>query len=274
MNGRAQVRPVRLGSHQHHEAQAGGFHVADLWFAGGAALPNHFHERVVVGVTLAGQWDSVLGNIRLENRVGTLHVEPAEAAHANRFGNDGARVLIVQVDLRQNDTAARFSPLLSRPGQIQATEILPLATRIQRELRGPDDLSPLAIEHLGFELLITAARADRKTEWTAPAWLTRTEEYLRASLHKPPTVAELSRIAGVHPAHLARAFRVHYGMGPASYLRALRLDRAAMHLLESTRSLADIASLAGFADQSHFTRLFSKRFGLSPAKYRRLHQHA
>jgi AraC family transcriptional regulator len=223
-------------------------------------------------VTLAGEWDSVLGGLRLENGVGMLHVEPAEATHANRFGNDGARVLIVQVDLRRNDAAAHFNALLSQPGQMQSPEILPLALRIQRELRLPDDLTPLAVQHLGFELLVAAARAGRAADRKAPRWLIRTEEFLRASLHKPLSVHELSQVAGVHPAHLARVFRLHFGRGPASYVRALRLDEAAMRLAESSRPLADIAAAAGFADQSHFTRQFSKRLGISPARYRRLHR--
>ena len=69
--------------------------------------------------------------------------------------------------------------------------------------------------------------------------------------------------------HLTRTFRIHYGVTVGAYLRNLRLEQAARALADSMSTIADIAAQAGFYDQSHFTRTFKRKFGLTPQEYRR-----
>jgi transcriptional regulator GlxA family with amidase domain len=54
------------------------------------------------------------------------------------------------------------------------------------------------------------------------------------------------------------------------YARAWQLDRVAAELKSgSTLPLVEIATEHGFNDQTHFRQLFRRRFGLSPAAYRK-----
>lgn len=78
-------------------------------------------------------------------------------------------------------------------------------------------------------------------------------------------------MAGVDPAHLARRLRAHYGMTAGAYLREIRVQRAAGALVRSSEPLARIALDAGFADQSHFTRVFRTVHGITPLRCRALH---
>jgi AraC family transcriptional regulator len=48
----------------------------------------------------------------------------------------------------------------------------------------------------------------------------------------------------------------------------LRVEWAAAEILSGHRSLAEIAAEAGFADQSHFTRVFRRQVGVTPGEYR------
>jgi AraC family transcriptional regulator len=57
-------------------------------------------------------------------------------------------------------------------------------------------------------------------------------------------------------------------MNAAQYIRRLRLEWAAERLRKREESLAQIASAAGFADQSHFTTWFKRQFGTTPAAFR------
>jgi AraC family transcriptional regulator len=84
-------------------------------------------------------------------------------------------------------------------------------------------------------------------------------------------VAEIARAVGVHPVHLARAFRRFFGCSPAHYLRRVRIERAARMIRSSSHPLAEIAATCGFVDQSHLTRAFTRSLGTSPAAYRRRH---
>jgi AraC family transcriptional regulator len=82
------------------------------------------------------------------------------------------------------------------------------------------------------------------------------------------TLAGAAAAGGVHPAHLAREFRVHYRTSVGSYVRGLRLAWAAQRLAGTNDPIADIAVEAGFADQSHFTRAFRSYSGLTPRAFR------
>jgi AraC family transcriptional regulator len=73
---------------------------------------------------------------------------------------------------------------------------------------------------------------------------------------------------GRHPAYLARAFRAAYGRPVGTYLREVRVRRAAELLGGTETAIAEVALRVGFVDQSHLTRWFVRLVGLSPAAYR------
>jgi AraC-like DNA-binding protein len=80
------------------------------------------------------------------------------------------------------------------------------------------------------------------------------------SLHALAAAAKLSRF------HLLRLFRLHTGMAPHAFQLQLRLARA-KELLKLSVPLGEIALRVGFFDQSHFSRYFSRTFGISPGRY-------
>jgi len=82
------------------------------------------------------------------------------------------------------------------------------------------------------------------------------------------SVDELAAAAGVSPGHLFRLFRQHVGPGPARALELVRLVRAAVALQRSNASLAQIATLTGFADAYHFSRRFAASYGRPPGAFR------
>ena len=85
------------------------------------------------------------------------------------------------------------------------------------------------------------------------------------------SLAELARATGLSPWHLARAVSDSTGLPPHAHLLAHRL-RAARRALAGPDRLADIAAATGFADQSHLTRAFARRYGLTPGAYRKIVQ--
>lgn len=99
-----------------------------------------------------------------------------------------------------------------------------------------------------------------------PAWLRRCMEQLVDDCEQPLRLDALAAAAGVHPVSLSRAFRRHYGMSPGQLQRRALLNRAARRL-RGGQAIADVAAQLGFADQSHFTRLFRAEYRCTPAAW-------
>jgi AraC family transcriptional regulator len=246
--------------------------VTDAWFAGKDALPPHHHDRTVVGVTLSGEWESVVGRRTLSNHAGVLHTEPAGETHSNHFGARGTHVLIVQPDPEARELLHPCRTLLTEVHRLVPEGVRTLAGRLITELEYPDDLSLMAIEAGCLDLLASSSRLahDRRTKH--PGWLLRVAEHLQAEFRRTPTLGECAAVAGVHPSHLVREFKRAFGETPATRMRRLRVEWTAPRVSGTDEPLAHIAATAGFSDQSHFTRQFRRHFGVTPIAYRRAHQ--
>ncbi|MEK6796938.1 MAG: AraC family transcriptional regulator [Spirochaetota bacterium] len=79
----------------------------------------------------------------------------------------------------------------------------------------------------------------------------------------------LARIAGLSVSRFSSEFKNDYKLSPIEYLIQKRLDEAAHLLTVMTMSVETIASEVGFADVAHFSKTFSRRFGVSPRAFRR-----
>ncbi len=105
-----------------------------------------------------------------------------------------------------------------------------------------------------------------------PAWVVELKEIIQDQIDTDLTLSlqDVSKSLQVHPAYISREFSKYFDdLTFGDYLRKLRIERA-IKLLESTKySLAEIAYLTGFSDQSHFTRIFKKHTGLPPSIYKK-----
>jgi AraC-like DNA-binding protein len=110
---------------------------------------------------------------------------------------------------------------------------------------------------------------DRAVTRPEPALVVRARRTLADPSGGALSLRELSRRLGCAPGYLCRVFSEHTGIGPHAYQLQQRLLEAA-RLIESGRTVACAATLAGFSDESHLRRHFRRRFGVAPGRY----QHA
>jgi AraC family transcriptional regulator len=271
--GRGQFDPVTLGAPRFQTLETGAFIVTDACFPSRLALPPHVHERAVVGVTLDGQFDSVMMGRTYDCRPGIVHTEPAGERHANFFQPGGSRVLIIQPDAECEELLRPVKPLLESIRSFSCGPAVGVGHRLVAELARHDAWTALAVEGLALEVLAIAARTGlRPRAACPPPWLARVRDRVHDEGGSRLRVGDLAADAGVHPVHLARVFRAHYGTSIGAYARDTRLESARHVLLHTDRPLAAIAVDAGFTDQSHFTRLFRRTYGFTPADYRRTSQ--
>jgi AraC-like DNA-binding protein len=100
------------------------------------------------------------------------------------------------------------------------------------------------------------------------AAIRRARTYLQEHYNEPVGLDELAACAGLSPYHLVRSFTRQLGMPPHAYQNHIRVERART-LLTAGVPPALVASLVGFADQSHFTRHFRRILNITPAAYAR-----
>lgn len=95
--------------------------------------------------------------------------------------------------------------------------------------------------------------------------LSQSIEYMKSNFHENLKLENLAKISGLSKYHFLRKFKEEYSMTPHSYLLQIRIQKAKNMLLQN-KPLTEIAQSCGFSDQSHFTRVFNKIFGMSPKK--------
>lgn len=244
--------------------------LAEVRYASRSRIPPHVHGRPHICVVLAGGYVEEIGRLRFDCGPASILYHAAGVVHANELPDGGTRCLTVGLDPGRLDSASVAARLGGSSAVHRGTPTR-LALRLAEELTLHDDLSALVTEGLVMAILDELARGPRIDLGNEPPpWLARVHARLREEFRSSPTLAGLAAEAGVHRTHLARAFRQHFDCSVGEFIRQLRVESACRELRETRRPLASVAYGAGFADQSHMTRMFGRWVGVTPARYRRL----
>jgi len=97
----------------------------------------------------------------------------------------------------------------------------------------------------------------------------RAKDLIDSRLGSDLSLEELAGECGLSVAHFARAFRQTVGETPHRWLTQRRVETAQWMLVNTNTPLALIAVECGFADQAHFTSVFTRSTGVSPGAFRR-----
>lgn len=204
---------------------------------------------------------SAVGNQPTVTFVRSFLVVPG-AAPAIVEHNGSLRCL--EVELSPWATTSCFGPLDGLHGSV-----LPLEDLWQREARGlPERLAELPnwesrfalIDHmLGKKISALKRVARPEIRW---AW----SEIKR--LNGNVAIAQMARSIGWSSRHFVSCFREQIGLTPKAAARRFRFDRARRLVSGLAPTLAEVALVCGYSDQSHLTREFQELAGCSPASYR------
>src|SRR5206468_7916488 len=91
---------------------------------------------------------------------------------------------------------------------------------------------------------------------------------LHENWHRQPSTAELAAQLGFSPQFLCRSFKRWMGVTLTQYSQAIRLDYARGLLWGSGADVSQVASMTGFTDQSHLTRVLRQHSGRTPGSLR------
>lgn len=135
----------------------------------------------------------------------------------------------------------------------------------QLKLTEPSERILLAAFNLILGYMLQGSQ-ETPDDW--PAWLTPVKNLIDQDALGHRSVKEIAAFANVHPSHLARSFRKFFGQPITEYMRDRKLEWCYQKVQTTDWKLGKIATLAGFADQAHFCRVFKRRYGRSPSDFR------
>ena len=152
-----------------------------------------------------------------------------------------------------------------------------LARALEPALEKPEEASALFVDQMTTAVgtyLVQRYGGRPNTEAARTGTLSRSQENLAKSIFQENldgniSVLDVAAACNLSRGYFIRAFRESTGMTPYQWLLSERINRARRLLRASNAPLAEIAIACGFADQSHFTRVFSSLVGATPGAWRR-----
>lgn len=91
--------------------------------------------------------------------------------------------------------------------------------------------------------------------------------YINEYYMNPLTLDELANLYAMPPQRFSYYFRKYTGWGPIDYVIHYRMERAKELLKNGTFLVRDVAASVGYANPLYFSRVFKKKFGVSPSEY-------
>jgi AraC family transcriptional regulator len=242
------------------------FSIAQVSHEAGARYERHAHERAYLAFVQQGSHQDEVGRDRDVAQSATVVVMPSGVAHANRIGGEGVRMLLVTLE----PTLREFARLPTRWRLWHGGPVARVFLRLRQTLALPADRERATIEELLLELVDVVAGAPERIRDGVPNCVRTARTMLNDGAFEPFLLRDVARATRVDVAYLSRAFRRAEGCTMGEYRRRLRTRKAASLLGKGRMPLAEVAFTAGFADQSHLSRVFKAEFGVTPLLYQRL----
>jgi AraC-like DNA-binding protein len=237
-------------------------------------FPRHTHDQYGIGVVDAGGHASWSGRGQVEAGPGSfICVNPGEVHDGRAIGGRPRAWRILYFDpVALADLRAEV--LEGEPGSF--TFAAPVFAD-----RGLHRLFDTAFRHGGAKgetmscetaVLRLVARLGAHstvrsgTHEIPTACIRRARDRIDADPAAPVTLIALAEEAGLSRYQLIRAFARELGLTPHAYILQRRIALA-QRLIRAGRDLAEVATEAGFCDQSHLTRWFVRQFGVTPRRY-------
>ena len=149
----------------------------------------------------------------------------------------------------------------------------PLAELLVRTLvENSNETDGLYAESVSQTLVMHIVRMElsQRTASALPKWrLKRVLEYVNDHLDETLSLADLATVAGLSRMYFAGQFRAATGYRPHEYLLYRRIESAKSMLSGTNMPLAEVALSVGFQAQTHFSTVFKRLTGQSPARWRR-----
>lgn len=184
------------------------------------------------------------------------------------FGEQGNQILTGVHKLPFHHATATVSAELRGQARHLAEQMI--------DLHNDEDQFDLLLRELVFSVLHcskTESISDLSTQraFVSDPRVRKAIKSFRKEPSKELDLDEVARSVGLSRSHFYSRFRQCTGLSPGTYIDTLCCERAASLLSDPLITIAEISELLGFSAQSHFTRFFKSKTGITPNSFRMGH---
>jgi AraC-like DNA-binding protein len=240
----------------------------------------HSHPHYEIYFLCKGSRSFFLSNAFYKVEAPVVIVIPPHVMHKTEGGSFQRFNIDVSPDYLtsfQKDVLDRKSLQVLKPDAQTAAkmeELLSELCSIDRRQRYGDEVFRTLFSYAVFLLhsqkqkkLVPTATAKQ-----VPSWVLKAIDYLNHNYPEKLTLEDLSEEFFVAKPTLLYNFKKYTNCSPIDFLVNVRLTKAKELLLNSKKSIGEIAELCGFSSSNYFGLIFKQKEGLSPANYRKYQQ--
>lgn len=216
---------------------------------------------------------------------GTIHIaQPGDSLRRITSGRVDVSLMTLPVSLlsdvlREADVSSGgLNPeILLRADFVEDPRLLILFQALSEVRSNPDGLERLRSDALGMAIVskLLGSYSSHATDVArmrrhglSELQLNRVHEFVHAHIGCPISLPSLARAAGLSRMHFAAQFRLSTGLTPHDYVLRERVRKAQQILSETRISLVQTALSLGFQTQAHFSTVFRRVVGDTPARWR------
>lgn len=121
------------------------------------------------------------------------------------------------------------------------------------------------VEFLKIMLILGDAYENKNYE--LPPVLEKMIAYIRTNLTKPLSLKDISSYCEISASYAARLFKKHLNISASSYINGEKLRYSCELMKNTNMNITEISDYLGYCDVYYFSRLFKRKFGVSPSQY-------
>jgi len=250
-------------------------------------LPLHHHDFIELQYVAEGRGYHYIGDERIVAQKGDLFIIPIGTEHVYRPSSPAARdELIVYNCLFDARLPAQLAYTYPLPGDLFAlltgersryyqyqdkhASARQLFEEMHREFGARQPGFEAVLYALLMQLLVLLYRLETGSSPSRPAisGIEAVLAYIDAHYDQPLTLAQAARLSSTSASALHRHIKRVTGQTFTEYVQNVRIKKSVALLQQSTASVKEIAARVGYRDLKFFHKLFKKKTGSSPARYR------
>lgn len=250
--------------------------------------PMHFHPYYEIGYVLSGKRQMTIDHDIYSLEKGDLVLVSKEAVHKGTsvqrkdeyiewiglyFSDDYIKPFVDTLGLESIDSYLRSGVIKIPSGRREYVE--ELFGKMLFEYERKDDLSSLLVRCYFEELfaflyrLYKNGNTDKTKISPDDELIAKAAEYMYKNFAKDITLDEVALKYNMSKSHFSKKFKAVTGCGFKEYLISVRLKEACRLLIDTSKSITEIALDCGFSDSNYFGDAFKKVKGMSPKQYRK-----